>query len=160
MTYQRLVAAGWIVASSFVFSGLAIRPAVASDSGAAMATVNGFVSAFNKGSAAGMSALCASPAYILDDFPPHVWTGPTACADWAKALDAANASAGFTDGIVTLGKPWHVNVDGNIAYVVAPASYAYNIHGKPTKETGSVWTVVLKKMAQGWRIISWAWAQH
>jgi hypothetical protein len=34
--------------------------------------------------------MCDSHLSILDEFPPHEWHGPTACADWWKALNAYN----------------------------------------------------------------------
>jgi hypothetical protein len=32
--------------------------------------------------------------------------------------------------------------------------------GKPVKESGSVFTVVLAKTAKGWLMSAWSWAQH
>lgn len=135
-------------------------PAAAAGNAAVMAPVNQFVDGFNKGDAKTALAACATPASIIDEFGRHEWVGPTACADWAHDYAADDARQGITGGIVTLGKPWHVDVNGNVAYVVVPATYAYKLHGKPVQETGSVWTLVLKKGASGWRITAWAWAAH
>lgn len=132
-------------------------PAAATDSAAVMAPVNQFVDGFNKGDAKTALAACATPASIVDEFGQHQWQS---CADWASAYAADDARQGITGGIVTLGKPWHVDVSGNVAYVVVPATYSYKQHGKPMEETGSVWTLVLKKGASGWRITAWAWAAH
>lgn len=60
---------------------------------------------------------------------------------------------------VGMGKPWHVTVDGDTAYVVEPTTYSYKVKGAPTLEHG-VWTLTLQKRAEGWRIGGWAWAQH
>ena len=135
----------------------AFPAAAASDSSAVMATVNQFIDGFNKGDTKTALATCATPASIVDEFGRHEWQS---CADWARAYAADDARQGITDGIVTLGKPWHVDVTGNVAYVVVPAAYAYKQHGKPMQETGSVWTLVLNKGASGWRITAWAWAAH
>ncbi len=134
--------------------------AVASEQTAVMATVHQFIDGFNKGDAKSALAACASPASIIDDVPPHEWQGPTACVDWSNAYDADAKKNGITDGIVTLGTPWHVAVTGARAYVVVPVTYTYKQHGKPVTESGSVLTVALKKIAAGWRITGWAWAQH
>jgi ketosteroid isomerase-like protein len=134
--------------------------AAASEQTAVMATVHQFIDGLNKGDAKTALAACASPAVIIDDFPPHVWNGPTACADWATAFNADSKKNLNTDAVVTLGKPWHVNVTGARAYVVVPANFAYKHHGKPVIESGSIYTVALKKVAAGWRITGWAWAQH
>lgn len=130
--------------------------AAAADAGV-MAAVHQFVDGFNSGNTKRAVAACAQNAAIVDDFPPHQWQS---CADWARDLDAASKAAGITNGVVTLGKPWHVAVTGDRAYVVVPATYTYKQHGKPVTESGSIFTLVLKKGAAGWRITSWAWAQH
>lgn len=59
-----------------------------------------------------------------------------------------------------LGKPLHVDITGNVAYVVNSATYASKHHGKAVTLSGAIWTVVLKKSAAGWRIAGWAWADH
>jgi len=138
----------------------AIPAAAASDNSAVMATVNQFIDGFNKGDTKMAVAACASPAWIVDEFGRHEWVGPTACADWARDAVADDAKNGTTDGIVTLGKPWHLDVSANVAYVVVPATYSYKRHGNAEQERGSVWTLVLKKSPAGWRIAAWAWAAH
>jgi len=125
-----------------------------------MAPVHQFIDSFNKGDAKTALAVCASPAVIIDDFPPHVWNGPTACADWSNAYDANAKESGITNGIVTLGTPWHIDITGDRAYVVVPVSYTYKQNGKPVMESGSVFTVALKKLHAGWRIAGWTWAKH
>ncbi|HVN70346.1 MAG TPA: nuclear transport factor 2 family protein [Candidatus Binatia bacterium] len=125
-----------------------------------MAAVNQFVDGFNRGDQRAATSACAAPASIVDDFPPHEWQGPTACADWYAAYLADAKKEGITDGVVKLGSPWHVMVTGSRAYVVAPATFTYKVHGKPTKEGNAVFTVALQKLGAGWRITGWAWSQH
>ena len=141
---------------------LCFAPASAamSDQNAVMATVRQFVDAFNKGDTKAVVAACAPSTSIIDDFAPHVWDGPTACADWTSAYDADAKKNGITDGIVTMRTPWHVKVTGDRAYAVVPVIYTYKQKGKPVTESGSVFTVALIKIAAGWRISGWAWAQH
>lgn len=135
-------------------------PARASQENAVMATVNRFIDGFNKGDAKMELGACAGSASIIDDFPPHEWQGTTACADWASAYAADAKKTNVTDGVVTLGKPWRVDVTGNRAYVVAPATFAYKDHGKSVTETGAVFTVALQNLPSGWRITGWAWSRH
>jgi ketosteroid isomerase-like protein len=132
----------------------------ASEQGAVMATVRQFVNGFNAGSIKTMASACASPASIVDDFPPHEWQGPTACADWAKAYAASAARYGISDSVVTLGRPWHVDVTGNRAYVVVPAAYTYRQHGRRLSQSGSVYTLALRKVGPRWLITGWAWADR
>lgn len=139
---------------------LTASPAVASNTSSVMAPVNQFINGFNKGDAKHALQACASPASVIDEFPPHEWQGPSACADWATAYAANAAQNGITDGVVTLEKPTHVDVTGDRAYVVVPAKYAYKQHGKNVLESGSIFTVALKKSSAGWLITGWAWAKH
>lgn len=125
-----------------------------------MAAVNQFVDALNKGDLRAAAAACARPASVVDDFPPHEWQGSTACADWGAAFAAYNEQNGITNGVVRLGKPWHVDVTGDRAYVVVPASFAYRQHGKEVDESGSVFTLALRKMGAAWRIAGWSWADR
>lgn len=105
-------------------------------------------------------AACDSPASIIDEFPPHVWTGATACADWAKAFAEYNEKNSITDAVAKIGAPWSVDVDGDRAYVVAPATYSYKQHGKVGKELHAVFTAAFRKTDAGWRIAAWTWSKH
>jgi len=60
---------------------------------------------------------------------------------------------------VTLGKPLHANVTGDSAYVVVPANMTFKIHGKQITQSGAIFTMALRKSADGWRIAAWAWAK-
>jgi len=157
MNSQRLAALISIAVFAVV---LVSRPAVASDSSEMVATEAQFLDGFNTVNAAKAAAACTAPASIIDDFPPHHWQGPTACADWFAAFLTAAKAGGYTNNVVTMGKPWHAEVDGNTGYVVVPTTYSYKLHGKPTVESGAVWTLAMKKTPDGWRIAGWAWAQH
>jgi hypothetical protein len=103
--------------------------------------------------------LCDSQASILDEFPPHEWHGPTACADWWKGFLAYNDKSGITDGDATLGTPQTVDVNGDHAYFVAPMTYKYKQHGKPIKETAA-FAVALRRTQAGWRITGWAYSKQ
>src|SRR5262245_56272819 len=124
-----------------------------------MAAVHQYIDAFNQGDVKAMAAMCAVPMSILDGLPPHAWQGPTATEDWYRDVMAAGAQEGAADYRVTLGEPWHVNITGDSAYVVVPATMTFRVHGKQVTQSGSVFTVALRKHAAGWRIAAWAWAK-
>jgi hypothetical protein len=119
-----------------------------------------FVDAFNKGDTKAAVAACADAVSIVDEFSPFVWHGTGACAVWMKDYDADAAKRGITDGVVSLGTPLHVDVDGNRAYVVIPSTYAFKLKGKAVKETGSLFTFAMLKGPKGWRIVGWSWAKN
>jgi ketosteroid isomerase-like protein len=145
--------------TALAFTLLAATPAVASDKSDVVAVINHYNDSFNKNDAKAAEALCTSQTIIIDDFAPHAWQGASTCADWWNALNAGNKRDGITEPKVTLGKAWHVTVTGDRAYAVYPTHYDYKLNGKATTEQG-VWTFALQKMADGWHIAGWAWAQH
>jgi len=135
-------------------------PVVAAEKTDVMRTVNQLLDAFNKGDTKSLLAACTDEMSIIDEFPPHEWHGAGTCSKWLADYDADAKKNGITEGVVTLGKPRHVEVTGDRAYVVVPANYTYKQHGKPVKETGSIWTLTLRKSESGWRVNGWAWAKH
>jgi ketosteroid isomerase-like protein len=141
-------------------SVLVAAPATADDKTDVMVPVHQFIDGFNKGDVKSAVAACADQTSIIDEFPPYEWHGAGACSQWAADFDADAKKNGITPGAVTLGKPRHVDVAGDRAYVVAPTSYAFKQKGKPVKETGSSLTVALQKGPAGWRIIAWTWSKH
>jgi len=132
----------------------------ASEQTEVMASVNQFVDSFNKGDATKAVATCADETSIIDEFPPHEWHGPGACSTWMKDYDVDAQKNGITDGVVTLSKPSHVDINADRAYIVVSADYAFKKQGKQEKETGSILVLALKKGEAGWRIIGWTWAKH
>jgi len=76
---------------------------------------------------------------------------------WGKALDAADKAAGNTDDLVTDGKPVHVEVSIDRAYVVVPAVYSFKQKGVPMRETAHM-AITLQKGQTGWLITGFAWA--
>jgi ketosteroid isomerase-like protein len=134
--------------------------AVAQDNSAVIARIHQFVDAFNHGDTKAMVAASADQVSIIDEFPPHSWSGAGAIAKWMSDYDADAKKNGITDGVVTIGSPRHIDVTADRAYVVVPSDYTYKQNGKVVKETGSIFTVVLQKSAAGWRIVAWSWANN
>jgi ketosteroid isomerase-like protein len=149
------------LAFAIALAALVAMPATAaSEKTDVIATAGQFVKAFNHNDAKAIAAVCTDEASIIDDFPPHVWRGAGACSQWFSSYQADARESGITDGRVTLGIPRHVDVAGNRAYAVFPASFTYKQKGKMVQEIGSRFTLVLVKDQGGWRITAWAWAQN
>jgi len=125
-----------------------------------MAAVRQYIDGFNKGDAKVMAATFAVPGSILDGMAPHVWQGPTATQDWYRdVLIIEGEQHGASGYVVTLGEALHNNVTDDSAYVVVPATMTFKVHGKQVVQSGAVFTVALRKLAEGWRIAAWAWAK-
>jgi len=125
---------------------------------AVMAPVHQFVDGFNKGDTKSAIAACEERMSIIDDFPPHEWHGVGALAEWMSEYDADAKAKGITEEVVAIGEPKHVDITGDRAYVVVPATYGYNQKGKPVKKS-AVFTLALHENENGWRITGWCWAQ-
>jgi hypothetical protein len=128
------------------------------DTLAVMKPVREFVASFNKGDATTSDAGCAHVTSIIDDVPPHEWHGAHACQMWMQSYRDYTVANGLADMIITLGDPRHVDVAGERAYVVVPASYTIEVHGKLVHKTNSVVTFALEKGATAWHLTGWAWA--
>ncbi len=136
-----------------------IAGAHASDKTDVMSTVHQWVDGFNKGDAKASAAVCADETSIVDDFPPHEWHGSGACAKWFGELLTYVKTEGITIGSVGVRKPKHLEVTGDVAYLVAPAYFKFTQKGKPVNEPAVV-TMSFKKTADGWRITGWGWADQ
>lgn len=148
------------ICMAIAVAALVAVPAAGSPRADLMATVRQFVDSFNRGDKKTAAAACAANAYIIDEFPPPEWHGTGACLGWMNAYDVNASKTGVTDGRVTLGHARHVDITGSRAYVVVPANYFYSLKGKPVREIGSMFTVVLQKGTAGWRIVAWCWTKR
>ena len=124
-----------------------------------LAAVKQYIEAFNKGDGKGMAETFAVPGSILDGMAPHVWQGPTASQDWYRDVLIEGEQHKASDYFVTLGEPLHNNTTGDGAYVVVPATMTFKVQGQQVTQTGAIFTVALRKLAEGWRIAAWAWAK-
>ena len=129
----------------------------APDKIAVMRPIRQFVDSFNGGD---LKTVCAAQSAIIDEFPPYLWQGATACADWSNDFDAYREKNGITDPKITLGLGQHVDVTGDRAYVVVPAHLTFKQNGKRVTERDPILTVTLQKIADSWRIAGWAWAKR
>ena len=124
-----------------------------------MTAVHQYVDAFNSSDPKAMARICADPMQILDGMSPHVWQGPTASDDWYRDVRAEGEQVGASGYKIVLGEPRHVDVTADNAYVVVPATMTFSIQGKYLTQTGSMFTVALRKLDTQWRLIAWAWAK-
>ena len=124
-----------------------------------MAAVLHYIDAFNSSDRKAMTATCADPMQILDGMSPHVWQGPTASDDWYRDVLTEGEHVGASGYQITLGEPRHVDVTADNAYVVVPATMTFKIQGKRVTQTGSIFTVALRKFGTQWRLTAWAWAK-
>jgi hypothetical protein len=136
---------------------LASGPVAASEKTDVMAVLHQWVDGFNKADMKSSVATCADQTSIIDDIPPHEWHGAGGCSKWWDDFNAFTKANEITNGNVTLGKPRHIDITADRAYIVVPANFTYNMKGKPMKQSGSIVTIAMQKGASGWRMTGWAW---
>jgi len=121
------------------------------------ATISRFITAFDKGdikAAAGTHDL--ANLIIVDEVAPYVWKGPKAFDSWLHDLTSGDAKAGITGESVAISAPSRIEIDGDNAYAVAPATYSFKDHGAPMHEPAQM-TFALHRGAAGWKITAWTW---
>jgi len=122
-----------------------------------MRPVREFVDSFNRGE---MKTACANQSTIIDEFPPYLWQGATACADWSNDFDVFREKNGIVDPKITLGLGQYIDVVGDRAYVVVQAHLTFKQNEKRVSERDPLLTVSLQKVADTWRIAGWAWSKR
>jgi ketosteroid isomerase-like protein len=122
----------------------------------ATAPIGAFVAAFDKGDLKTAAAQLSDSPTIIDEVAPYSWTGPKALGGWAHDLLAGDAKAGINGESVSISPASRVEIDGDSAYAVVPAVYAFKDHGAPMSETAQM-TFALQKSAGGWKIAAWTW---
>jgi ketosteroid isomerase-like protein len=123
-----------------------------------MAPIHKFIVSFNSGDADAAAATHAAGTdlSIIDEVPPYQWHGPQAFKAWSADLMADSTKRGISDQAVTLGEPTRVEMDGERAYVVVPATYTFTQKGTAMREAAQM-TFSLKKEDGGWMIHGWTW---
>jgi hypothetical protein len=119
---------------------------------AALAALRQYIDAFNQGDPEAMAACFAVPGTIF-------WRGPTAARDWYGDVLVEGEHSGASDYRMTLGPPLHADITGDAVYLVSPATITFRLKGKQVTQSGAIFTTALRKVADDWRIGTWAWAK-
>ncbi len=109
-----------------------------------MATVQKFTDDFNKGDAAAAKADSAQVVSIIDEIPPHAWSGAAAYDTWLADFAKDSQARGVTNEKVTTGPVVRAQIDGDSGYLVGKVTYTYKQHGKAMIEQAQ-WTFALSK---------------
>ena len=142
-------------ACGLAFTAASAHAAPATPSPAA--TVKAFIAAFDKGDMKAAEATHVAAPSILDEPPPHLWTGAGAFMAWAGDLQKDAMAHKQSGNKVTLGKVARQQIDGDTAYVVVPATYSYKEKGVAMTEPAKM-AFSLTKDGDAWKIAGWAWA--
>jgi hypothetical protein len=134
-------------------------PAIAQAGPADDATkfVTTIIDKFNSGDAKAWIAAQEDNTLIVDEFGPHVWSGPGSPQRWLDAYAKDSQASGVTSPRVDYGKPLQATSDGKSAYIVLPTTYRFVQKGTKMAEPSSM-TFVVNREGDGWKIASWTYS--
>lgn len=144
---------------AFVVAILAAGPVSATDKTDVMSIIHEWVDGFNRGDTQKAIATCADQTSLIDDFPPHEWHGPGACAKWFSDFQTMSQSFGTSKHVITMEKRSHIETTAHLAYVVVRTTLSFHRKGKLIRDKG-ILTVTLQKAASSWRITGWVWSDQ
>ncbi len=124
------------------------RPAIGHE---LLAPIDALVAAMNRSDDRAIAALMTPDAVIVDEVVPYRWTGPRAEQRWSHDDGLLIGKRGVSASHSARGNPTFVHRDATHAYVIVPLAYDYTRGGQRQHETG-LWTIVMAKGEQGWRI--------
>lgn len=150
MKNRLLLLSGLLVAIGAVSAAEAATPR-----SEVLAAVHQFFDNFSKGDMkAAAAAVSPDGMVIMDDIPPHVWSGPEALQAWGKSLAAA--AGDMTAPSAKAGRPSSVIVDESTGYVVLPVAFTYKHKGVAMRQAAHM-VYALRKTASGWQITGFTW---
>lgn len=95
-------------------------------------------------------------AIILDEFPPHIWTGRNSTLYFWN--DFRSQVAQISDLKLETSEPIACRSANDICYAVAPLTISYSRLTEPVKYEGTL-TFVLERNSDSWKIKSWTYAR-
>ena len=144
-----LILATWMAGSASQAASVVDGPA---------AVVAKALDRFNGGDlAAFFAAHDAGSVTIVDEFAPHLWSGPSSAQAWAADYDTHAKATGVSDAHMAYKPATRVEANAEDAYVVVPTVYIYKEKGASTAEESEM-TFALHKGAAGWKIRAWTFS--
>lgn len=123
----------------------------------AEAFVRRHVTHLNQGDIAAITRDWEAGGTIVDGFPPFQWDGPGPARRWYDDMMTGMKAHGFTRSEFTIDRIVRIATVGDFAYVALDAHANISGTAPVTLETRGVWTFVLLRQSDGWKIRSWSW---
>jgi hypothetical protein len=92
---------------------------------------------------------------IIENFPPHLFTGPGAVAAWLEGMRAH--LGGVSELEHSFGPACDFSRTGPLAFFTLPTAWKGLARGRRFREDGG-WAFVLVEVGAAWRVLSYAWA--
>jgi hypothetical protein len=102
-----------------------------------------------------LRAFAKNGVVILENFAPHLFSGPDAVAQWAKGM--REHAATLANLRHSFGPAQDFATDGARAFFSLPTHWQGTSNGRPFREDGG-WSFLLVKEEGQWRVQSYGWA--
>lgn len=94
---------------------------------------------------------------IVDEFPPFLWSGADAAANWLADLAKYSAATGISDVHFDHAAPAQARSDGDSAYVMVPVILRLRA-GSQTLSAAAQIALVMTLTESGWKVASWTYS--
>ena len=135
---------------------LAVAPGAKAAGADVETTISQFSAALHAGDSKAAKTFLTARTVILDDVAPYYWGGAKAFDNWQADLAKASAVKGMSEEDAALGAPTRVEVTGDHAYAILPATHTFKMKGRMMREVAQL-TFILARDPAGWKITSWTW---
>lgn len=95
---------------------------------------------------------------IVENFPPYLFRGAGAAADWERGFRKHASDDDYTELAVQFEPARDFSVTGNRAYFCLPTKWTGRTHGRPFEEHGA-WAFVVERGADGWHVLGYGWGE-
>ncbi len=106
------------------------------------------------GEEACLSAFADEGVTILENFAPHLFSGPGAVGRWAQAMRAHTSS--LSDLAHRFGPACDFRVEEDRAFFTLPTHWSGAANGRRFQEDGG-WAFLLVRQGDKWRVLSYGW---
>ena len=120
-------------------------------------TIDQFSAALHAGDSKAAKNFLGARTVILDDVAPYYWGGANAFENWQADLAKASTARGMSEEDAILGAPTRVEISGDLAYAILPATHTFKMKGRMMREVAQLTFTLTKDTGRDWKIISWAW---
>jgi len=122
---------------------------------AMMAAIEKIARFIARGDESDLSAFADAGVVIVENFAPHLFTGPDAVTRWAKAMRHHTAALDLLEH--SFGPAQDFGVTGERAFLSLPTHWRGSKDGQRFGEDGG-WAFVLERRAGEWRVLGYGWA--
>ena len=132
----------------------------ASDRDDILSLVDRAFDTFNTGDFEGfLSTWAADVDAIINEAPPHVWTGPDCVQAWLADSAKRPGAAELTEPRIVGHAPDRLEIAGDRAFLVLPVTMSFTSAGGRVERYGTQISV-LRRGSEGWRVKSLAYGSR